>query len=167
MNRGCLAPISMLVLTTTMTSCGPGEGPALYPVSGKVIYKGQPAVGATVMFQREDAPPNSSPIVPVGQADDEGNFTLECDPGGQGAPAGKYKVLIQWRSKEAGKIEPPAQAATTQAKSKTTSRYKVVPDKPDGAPDLLEGRYMKADGSRFHVEVKPEKNTFEPFDVSS
>ena len=46
-------------------------------------------------------------------------------------------------------------------------RQKVVKDKPDGIPDRLEGRYMKAEGGRLHAEVKPEKNELPPFDVSN
>ena len=48
--------ITMVVLALTLASCGRGDVPALYPVHGKVIFNGQPAEGATVMFQREDAP---------------------------------------------------------------------------------------------------------------
>jgi hypothetical protein len=157
--RVAILALSALVLA----SCGRGEGPPLYSVHGKVIFNGQPAVGATLMFQREDAPPsspNSAPLVPVGQADEEGNFSLETGELGYGAPAGKYKVLIQWRTKIDGNAAP-------VAASPKKSRYKLVADKPDGVPDRLEGRYMKPDTARIRVEVKPETNNLEPFEVSS
>ena len=54
----------------------------------------------------------------------------------------------------------------TQATPKKKARQKFVPDKPDGTPDRLEGRYMKPEKAPFHVEVKPEPNDLEPFDVS-
>jgi hypothetical protein len=159
----------MAVLAVTIASCGPGNGPPLYTVRGKVVYKGQPAVGATVLFQREDAPistPESGPLVPTGTADEEGNFTLETGELGYGAPAGKYKVLIQWRTKGEVTADPSA-SAQKAAGSQKKGRFKIVADKPDGIPDRLEGRFMKADSSKFHVEIKPEQNDLEPFDVSS
>jgi hypothetical protein len=159
----CFRVAILAVLALILASCGRGEGPPLFAVHGKVIYKGQPAVGATVMFQREDAAPsgpNSGPLVPVGQADEDGNFAVETGELGYGAPAGKYKVLIQWRTKVDGNTAPPSAPAKK-------SRYKVVADKPDGVPDRLEGRYMKPDTARIRVEVKPETNNLEPFDVSS
>jgi hypothetical protein len=133
-----------------------------------VIYKGEPAVGANVLFQREDdskASPDSNPIVPSGSADESGAFTLQCDALGQGAPAGKYRVLIQWRNRVGG--PPVADAGTPSGSAKKTGRPKPKPDKPDGAPDRLEGRFMRPDTARFHVEVKPGDNELTPFDVSN
>ena len=37
------------------------DGPPLYPVHGKVMYKGQPAVGATVMFRGQGPEPQHDP----------------------------------------------------------------------------------------------------------
>ena len=98
--------------------------------------------------------------MPTGLVDEEGNFSLETEDVGYGAPAGKYKVLIQWRTKGDENAEP-------QANPKKGRRSKVVTDKPDGVPDRLKGRYMKAENAQIKVEVKPEENTLQPFDVSS
>ncbi len=153
--------IGAVALALSIPSCGPGDGPVLYPVHGKVMYKGQPAVGATVMFHSEDAPPpNAVPLIPTGLVDDEGNFSLETEDVGSGAPAGKYKVLIQWRTK--GGDAPAVPAPATKSKG----RVKIV-DKPDGPPDRLQGRYMKSENALIKVEIKPEENTLQPFDVSS
>ena len=161
MIRSRVAIFPMVVLALALASCGRGDAPALYPVYGKVIFNGQPAEGATVMFQREDTPATGAAVfVPTGMVDKEGNFSLETEDVGYGAPAGKYKVLIQWRVKGEELGEP-------QAKPKKGSRRNVVTDKPDGVPDRLKGRYMKAETAQIKVEVKPEENTFQPFDVSS
>jgi predicted small lipoprotein YifL len=161
MIRSRVAIMAVLALAVTLTSCGRGDGPVLYPVQGKVMYKGQPAVGATVMFQREDGPTtNAPPLVPIGLVDEEGNFSLETEELGYGAPAGKYKVLIQWRTKGEESTKP-------QASLKKGGRFKIVADKPDGVPDRLQGRYMKAENALIKVEVKPEQNTLQPFDISS
>jgi hypothetical protein len=161
MSRSQIAVIPILSLAAMLASCGPGDGPVLYPVHGKVMFKGQPAEGATVMFQREDAPKTSAPpLVPIGFVDNEGNFSLETEDVGYGAPAGKYRVLIQWRTKG-------EEIADPRANPTKGARSKIVPDKPDGVPDRLQGRYMKAENAKIKVEVKPEENTLQPFDVSS
>lgn len=161
MSRSYAKVIMMLCLAWTLPSCGQGDKPTLYPVQGKVMFKGQPAEGATVLFQREDAPATKDlPYVPTGTADKEGHFALETEDVGYGAPAGRYKVLIQWRVKAEENSE-------LQANAKKGRRSRVVPDKPDGAPDRLLGRFMKADKALIKVEVKPGENTLEPFDVSS
>ncbi len=162
MMRSRVALLAMPALALTMASCGRGDGPPLYPVEGKVVHNGQPAAGATVMFRREDPEPNTTPPVPTGQADEEGNFALAVDSMGGGAPAGKYAVLIQWRSRAEGADEPKPESKAAPKKGRRT----VVPDKPDGAPDRLQGRYMNAEKTPFHVEVKPGENHLEPFDVS-
>jgi hypothetical protein len=161
MRRSRVAALMMPALAVTLASCGRVEGPPLYPVQGKVIFKGQPASGATVLFRREDPEPNTTPLVPTGLVDEEGKFTLAVDGMGGGAPAGKYAVLIQWRSRAEG-AEEPKPAAPAPKKGRRT----IVPDKPDGAPDRLQGRYMIAEKSPFHVEVKAGENNLEPFDVS-
>jgi hypothetical protein len=158
-SRGAL--LAPLATALTLASCGRGDGPALYPVHGKVIYNGQPAAGATVVFQREDAPSspaNAPPLVPIGQADEHGNFSLAIDQVGEGAPAGKYKVLIHWMALAEATAKPQAIPAK--------GRRRTVRDKPDITPDRLEGRYMNAEGPRFHAEVKPEVNQLDTFDVS-
>ena len=162
MLRSRVAMILPMAIALTLGSCSPGDGPPLYPVHGKVIFNGQAAAGATVVFQREDAPPpppNAAPLIPIGLADEDGNFSLTIDDVGHGAPAGKYKVLIQWLAKAEGKSE-------LEAKPKKGGR-RVVADKPEMPPDRLKGRYMKVDSPRFHVEIKPEPNNLEPFDVSN
>jgi hypothetical protein len=160
MSRYGMPVFALIALASTLASCSQGDRPVLYPVHGKVLFKGQPAVGATVMFQREDAPAsNAIPYVPVGLVDQDGSFSLETEDVGSGAPAGKYKVLIQWRVK--GEDNKPAPANPAKGR-----RGKIVPDKPDGVPDRLNGRFMRADNSQFKVEVKPDENTLQPFDVS-
>ena len=83
---------------------------------------------------------------------------MAVDDRGAGAPAGKYAVLIQWRTKVEG--------ADAPKPAPKKGRRAVVTDKPDGVPDRLEGRYMNAEKSPFRVEVKPGENDLEPFDVS-
>src|SRR5262245_61447417 len=76
------------------SSCGGPEG--LHPVYGKVLYKGEPAAGATVYFHREGGIDPAKPVIPSGVVDEEGNYSLSTLDVGRGAPAGKYAVLVMW-----------------------------------------------------------------------
>ena len=122
--RSRVVVILIPVLAATLVSCGRRDGPPLYPVYGKVMYKGQPAVGATIMFRREDPEPNTTPPVPTGLVDEEGAFSLALEDQSAGAPAGKYAVLIQWRTRGEATDEPKP--------APKKGRSKVVPNKPDG-----------------------------------
>lgn len=67
----------------------------LYPVRGKVYFRGQPAAGAQVVFPPAGQETYLGPR-PSGVVDEQGNFVLRTDPYGEGAPAGEYHVLISW-----------------------------------------------------------------------
>src|SRR5229473_5051661 len=82
----------MAALTLTCTSCGNG----LYPVSGRVTYKGAPAVGATVFLQRQSGDSQNEHMI-MGIVQQDGSFTLVCGPLGKGAPPGEYNVFIEWK----------------------------------------------------------------------
>ncbi|MCC6493768.1 MAG: hypothetical protein IT424_12200 [Pirellulales bacterium] len=68
---------------------------AVYPVRGRITFKGQPALGALVALHpqagpREDVP---TPRASVGK---DGSFTLTTFVGGDGAPAGNYVLTVKW-----------------------------------------------------------------------
>ena len=69
------------VVALTCTSCGNG----LYPVSGKVTYKGESADGATVFLQHRGGDPMNEPMI-MGIVQEDGSFTLVCGSLGKGAP---------------------------------------------------------------------------------
>jgi len=128
-----------LLLTTACSS-----GPKLYPVSGKVTVKGQPAVGATVMFFPSGGEKGASPSTGVCGAD--GTFTLSTGTG-DGAPAGDYVVTVSW----------------PDPKAKVSEQAKMMGMAGD-APDLLNGAYSK-DRTSLKATVKPEKNELDPFEI--
>ena len=71
---------------------GCGDGTGHYPVSGKVLHDGAPAVGAVVYFHpRDGAEAENRDLIPSGIADDEGRFRVSSDLLGPGAPAGTRK----------------------------------------------------------------------------
>lgn len=96
---GCALAGSLALLAA---SCGDG-GPKLYPVSGKVLYNGQPAEGATVVLHPAD-PKAPKPSATAGA---DGSFTLQTHPHGEGAPAGDYAVVITWYPPNSRGVENP------------------------------------------------------------
>ena len=74
-----------------LAGCG---GPALTKVTGKVTYKGKPAVNATVIFA-----PDGEGATGAGTTDGQGNYAIACNLG-IGVPPGAYSVKIK------SKVEP-------------------------------------------------------------
>ena len=59
-----------------LAGCGTPAG--FFPVSGKVLYKGEPAAGAVVYFHREGPTPALvMSTLPVGIAEEDGSFYLD------------------------------------------------------------------------------------------
>jgi hypothetical protein len=132
----CLAA----ALALAGASCGNKH--KIYPVSGKVTYRGAPAAGATVFFQRRGGDPMSEHLV-MGIVQEDGSFELVCGPLGKGAPPGEYDVLVEWKR------------AAGQGKGR-----------PRHGPDRLNGRYADPKSPRFHATVKAERNDLAPFDLT-
>jgi hypothetical protein len=126
-----------VVLALTCASCIKG----VYPVSGKVTYKGAPAPGATVVFYRQGDSTDEPVIMGVTQKD--GTFELVCGSLGKGAPPGEYDVVIEWKP------------VSGQSKGR-----------PQHGPDKLKGRYADPKHPRFHATIKAERNDLAPFDLT-
>jgi hypothetical protein len=139
-----------------VSAAGCGNPAGLFPVSGKVLYKGEPASGAVVYFHREGGAEVARQPIPTGIVEDDGRFDLISDTLGNGALPGTYAVLVQW--KEAWSVEAPV-----KAKGKTSlvkrSRVRV-------GPDRLKGRYFDISKPLLHAEVKPESNRLPPFELT-
>ena len=86
-----------VLATAALLACsGCDNAHGIFPVSGKVTYKGDPAVGALVFFQRRggDCSREQTMMAVVGP---DGSFSLDCGSLGKGAPPGEYIVLVQWK----------------------------------------------------------------------
>ena len=125
------------VLVTT--SCDNKD--KIYPVSGRVTFKGSPASGAVVFFQRQGSGVLNEHMI-MGIVQEDGSFELVCGSLGKGAPCGEYDVLIEWKR-------------TGQRNGRTQT-----------GPDKLKGRYADPKRPRFHVGITPEHNELPPFDVT-
>jgi hypothetical protein len=136
MNRRHLCVVGLLAMACT--SCGNG----LYPVSGKVLFKGQPAAGAAVFFSRQGGDPMKEPLI-MGIVQDDGTFSLVSGAQGQGALPGEYDVLIEWK--------------------RHRHRARGVPQQ---SPDRLKGRYADPKRPALHATIKAQTNQLAPFELT-
>ncbi len=156
MSRVIVAVLISSALSAMILGCGASSG--LYPVSGQVIYKGQPAAGAKVSFYRKDGQTPSNAI-PQAQADSDGSFQLVSEDLGSGAMPGDYVVLVEWRQ---GPLRTHRlEARKTLGKSAAREGKTVLT-----ADDQLKGRYFDIGHPRLTAQVKPERNTLPPFDLT-
>jgi hypothetical protein len=84
----------MALFLLSSTGCGDGKKP-LYPTEGQVFFEKKPAHGAVVWLHPVDAGDSKSPR-PHARVDKDGNFRLGTFDVGDGAPPGKYRVVIVW-----------------------------------------------------------------------
>jgi hypothetical protein len=92
--------VLLLPLAVGLAGCSAGSNrEPVFPVQGEVLFQGQPATGAQVVFHPVGN--NSLTAVrPSGQVDSTGKFTLTTHAAGDGAPAGDYAVTVElWLSK--------------------------------------------------------------------
>jgi hypothetical protein len=146
-----------VVLAGGVIAPGCGNSAGLYSVSGKVLYKGEPAKGAVVYFHREGGGGPKDQPIPVGIADDDGSFELTSDTLGYGAPPGAYSVLVEWRDETGDGVTP----VKTSGKTKLVKRSRMRT-----GPDRLKGRYLDIQKPLLRAEVKPQSNPLAPFELT-
>jgi hypothetical protein len=139
-----------------LTQAGCGNASGLYPVSGKVLHKGEPATGAVVYFHDEGPASSASPAIPFGVVEDDGSFNLTCDNQGNGCPPVKYDVLVEWRDGTGDGVIP----VKSTGKTKLVKRSRVR-----SGPYRLKGRYFDITKPLLHVEVLPQSNPLPPFEL--
>jgi hypothetical protein len=136
--------ISLAAIAALVLGClGCGDANGLYPVSGKVLFKGEPAVGATVSLHRKASADPLHDQTPQGVVQEDGTFKVAC-AAGDGAPPGDYVVLIEWKE-GAGKVKGRSPGLN--------------------APDRFKGRYLDPNKSQLRAEVKPTNNQLPPFEL--
>jgi hypothetical protein len=121
----------------------------LYPVHGKVLYKGKPPEGAQVVFQPQsdeaaaagdDSEAKQAQPMAYGTVAADGSFALRTEPHGEGAAPGAYKVLI--------------------------SLYGVDPRDPEQHISKLPEKYADPSNPVLKVTVKEENNELAPFNLN-
>jgi hypothetical protein len=127
-------------LAWSSIACG-NNNSSLYPVVGRVTYKGEPATGATVFFYRQGVDPMNEHMI-MGTVQGDGSFELVCGSLGKGAPAGEYDVAIEWKH--------------VSGQSRGQPRH---------GDDKLKGRYADPKHRLIHVTVKAERNELASFEL--
>jgi hypothetical protein len=153
----------VIVWTLACAGCLP-EGQ--YPVSGKVLYKGEPAAGATVYFHRIAGDGPAGDIIPTGVVQEDGRFWVNSGDA-DGAPAGTYNVLIEWLDQPSTSKGGAAKPAGPERKGRNVTRatWKPGPSRVR-PPDRLKSRYFDIEHPLVKAEVKPGTNTLAPFELT-
>jgi len=143
-----LFPAGALACFYLMFATGCNQSPVkLYPVTGKVLFKDAPAVGAQVVLQpqRPNYGPEAEEKKPMafGTVKEDGTVVLKSDYLGQsigeGVAPGEYDVLI--------------------------TSYGADAKNPEKSVNKLPAKYSDQSKPAFHVSVKPEKNVLPPFQL--
>jgi hypothetical protein len=134
----------IITITPFLAGCG---GESLTPVTGSVMVKGKPAVGASVMFFPEGST-DIKAIPGSGVVDENGAFSISSGTT-PGLKPGKYIVTVVWPD--------PAK--------KPTDLQRMAGANPNDAPDVLGGRYATKEKSTLRAEVKSGATKLEPFDL--
>ena len=142
-----------------LAGCGHQAG--LFPVSGKVLYKGEPAAGAVVYFHWEGPPAAPASTIPFGIVEEDGSFYLASDGRGDGCPPGKYAVLVEWKSKSEVPVAQP-KPSRVKGKPKVTL---VNSRSTRNSVDRLKGRYFDISKPLIHADVLPQSNSLAPFEL--
>jgi len=143
------------MVAAALAGCGNSAG--RFPVSGKVVYRGEPAAGAVVYFHRQMEPGSPSESIPYGIVEDDGSFQLASDDIGNGARPGSYLVLVEWRDGSGDRVD----VKTRKGKPKQVKRVRLR-----GGTDRLKGRYFDISKPLLRADVKAESNQLAPFELT-
>jgi len=151
MSRSALIQMCLLgFISATFIGCGGETGPKVYPVTGTVLYNGQPVDGAVVAFRGE-----SATKMATGTTDAQGHFELTTYKPGDGAVPGKHTVTVAKTvqtgggasgsaSMEEALENPPAQA---ESRSELPEKY------ADPATSQLEFTVSDGGANDFTIEL--------------
>jgi hypothetical protein len=140
MGKTLLGP---LIGAWVLASFGCGNSSGTYPVNGKVLYRGEPATGATVTFVRKDTSDRMHEQIPQGVVREDGTFSL-AGPLGAGALPGEYVVLVEWK---VGAGKPGVRSPALNA------------------PDRLKRRYLDPAHPLLTATVEAKSNALAPFNL--
>lgn len=144
----------VLLTFSVLTTLGCSGSP-YHPVSGKVLFQGAPATGATVVFHpvtNDDL----SAMRPSGQVAEDGSFFLTSEKSADGAAVGDYYVVVRWMV-ESSRAAAQADAAGLGGSEGSESRAMMV--------DKLGNRYSDPKTSGLKATVKAGKNEIPPFEL--
>jgi hypothetical protein len=139
----CLLPLAICAFTT---GCSDGKIDR-YPVTGIVNVDGRPAEGAMVIFCPVEGAENLLRERPFGITGSDGKFLLTTIEKDDGAPAGTYKILVQWIAK--------------------SPEANLDRDRDSGSYDRLRGRYMNLETTSLTATVDEGPTDLAPFELTT
>lgn len=131
----------------TLGGCSKSTGPKLYPVRGKVTYKGAPVDGANVMYRATDGSGSGA-----GRTDASGVYQITSQ-WGSGLPEGEYLVSIT-------KFEERVIAEEDESYNPQLANMDVPPPK-----SLIPMKYSSPEQSGLKATVSKSGGTFD-FDLT-
>ena len=140
-----------LVSVGLFVGCGKVEGPALIPVSGKLLVDGKPIQGITVMFLPDNSKGTSGPAS-VGVTDTEGSFSLAAAGNRKGAVVGHHRVTASCPFNPAG-----GSSADGQAQAATACSLPAAYGDPGRSPLSVEVVADPARNTSVSLEVVTKK----------
>lgn len=129
--------------------CAPSGQKPVFPVEGEVFVQSRPAEGALIVFHpQENADfPEWTAGFPRALVAADGTFHLSTYGDADGAPAGDYVVLLQWRK--------PPDGATAEER-----------DPEAEIPDRLGGKYMDPANSALRAKVGEQPNILPRYNLN-
>lgn len=150
--------VMMVAGAILLSGCGGGSSsgrPKPVPTSGRVTYKSSPVAGATVSFLGDGT---SQPAVAI--TDDDGNFVLTTNRGGDGAVPGDHRVTVS--KIVGGAISAEAPKALTMDEAVVAYNNKAKQGAPAKPLSMLPEKYSRQESSGLQFTVKAgEKNHFD------
>lgn len=131
----------MLSLCAVLVGCSQPDGPTRYPVTGQVLYQGQPVAEARVVFHPQAEQEAELPK-PQAETDADGRFRLTTLKPGDGALPGLYAITVELR-----------QLRTIGEETVRDGR------------NLLPARYSDPAKSDLTYEVQPSANELPPLEL--
>ncbi len=141
--------LGLLGLLAGVAGCSSEDHPAVTPVSGRVMYRGQPVANAHVTFMNE-----SAVRAATGVTDEQGEFQLTTFETNDGAAPGLNKVAV---TKATGMA--PVTDLEGEAYAQAMQQI-ATPTKPPESEIPI--KYANTNTTPLTVEVRPdEENRFE------
>jgi hypothetical protein len=158
-------PLLGIPAVLVMASCGGSEDGLgkRYPVSGTVNYNGKPLEKGEISFVSEDITKNFSSGATIAN----GKYTLSTGGNGDGAAAGKYKVIVKSKEDYNDKAQAAFQKESGKDNLKIPPQFRAKAEA--SAKSMIPAGYGDPRSTNLSAEVKEEPNTinFELSDSSA
>jgi hypothetical protein len=138
------ALVLVAALSLAAAGCGSAQDPnqlPVFPSSGKITFKGAVPDGAYLALHSKTKAkaPNGQEVIPTAQVRSDGTFDFSSYAAKDGAPAGEYKVTVEWHK-----------------------TVKSAGGEPTLGPNLLPPQYSKVDSSPLTIAIAPGPNELNP-----